>query len=367
MEAAWRQRRILWLSGVRRIGKTSLAQQIRDAIYFNCDRPSVRREMDDPEFFLANAPPNSTLVLDEVHRLANPTELLKLAADEYPSIRILATGSSSLSATKAFSDTLTGRKVAMHLTPVLWRERDTFGIATLDDRLFRGGFPETVLGKADRGTFFGEWMDSYYARDIVELFRIRDPSGYLRLVEILFRRSTGQLETTDLAKESGLSRPTVDSYLAAMEMSHVIFRLRPFHGGGTREIVRQPKVYGFDTGFVCWVRGWDEVTPEVRGRLWEHLVLDELRCSVEDRRLRYWRDKSGREIDFVVDRGNGVVDTIEAKINPERVDHKNLEAFRALYPDGSDYVAVPFCERPRALKIANRRVIVNEPARIPTE
>ncbi|MFW5843096.1 MAG: ATP-binding protein, partial [Spirochaetota bacterium] len=228
-------------------------------------------------------------------------------------------------------------------------------------------FPETVLGKADRGAFFGEWMDSYYARDIVELFRIRDPSGYLRLVEILFRRSTGQLETTDLAKESGLSRPTVDSYLVAMEMSHVIFRLRPFHGGGTREIVRQPKVYGFDTGFVCWVRGWDEVTPEVRGRLWEHLVLDELRCSVEDRRLRYWRDKSGREIDFVVDRGNGVVDTIEAKINPERVDHKNLEAFRALYPDGSDYVAVPFCERPRALKIANRRVIVNEPARIPTE
>ena len=361
----WRVRSIVWLTGVRRIGKTSLARQLGEATYFNCDRPSVQRELSDPEFFLAGCPKGRPVILDEVHRLDEPTTLLKLAADEHLDLQILATGSSTLAATHAFRDTLSGRKMSVRLLPVLWRERNAFDVENLDVRLLRGGFPETLLGTTDRHVFFDEWLESYYARDIAELFNIRNRTGFLRLVQLLLRRSAGQLDMTNLSKESGVSRPTAISYLDAIEISNVAFKLRPYHGGSAREVVKRPKVYGFDTGAVAWVCGWDSIRESDRGLLWEHLVFDELRSIVSDRRLYYWRDKSGREVDFIVDRGDGKVDTVEAKIDPERIDLRNLRAFRALYPEGANYLAVPYAERPRRLRLEDIEIIICEPASVP--
>lgn len=365
VKEAWESRSIVWLTGVRRIGKTVLTRQINDVAYLNCDRPSTRRELADPELFLAQARTDKPIVLDEIHRLDEPTTLLKLSADEYPEIRILATGSSTLGATQAFRDTLAGRKVSIRLLPALWRERERFEVAQLDLRLLRGGFPEVLLAETLVNDFIPEWLDSYFARDIAELFSIRNRSGYLRVVELLMRRSGGELDVTNLSKEGGVSRPTVISYLDAMELSNVIHRLRPYHAGGSREVVKRPKVYAFDTGAVCWVRGWDSVRDSDRGILWEHLVLDELRASVGDRCLRYWRDRSGREIDFVVPRRGQAVDIVEAKINPSHLDPQHIQAFRSNYPEGDTYVAVPYAERPSRIRIGDIVVTVCEPASIP--
>ena len=108
------------------------------------------------------------VVLDEVHRLADPSLPLKIAADEYPHLRILATGSSTLAATGKFRDTLTGRKRAVHLCPVLWEEcAEPFGVADLDRRLLHGGLPEALLAAAKSRPSFAEWIDSFYARDIL--------------------------------------------------------------------------------------------------------------------------------------------------------------------------------------------------------
>ena len=63
--------------------------------YFDCELPRVRRVMEeDPDGFLGQGFPGP-LVFDEVHRLKNPSEILKIAADHFPSLRILATGSST--------------------------------------------------------------------------------------------------------------------------------------------------------------------------------------------------------------------------------------------------------------------------------
>jgi predicted AAA+ superfamily ATPase len=110
-EAAWSRRSILWLKGVRRSGKTSLARSLPEVEYFDCELPRTRRAMDDPEGFLAGLR-GKRIVLDEVHRLANPSELLKIAADHFPDIKVLATGSSTLGASSRFRDTLAGRKTA---------------------------------------------------------------------------------------------------------------------------------------------------------------------------------------------------------------------------------------------------------------
>ncbi|MFP4027792.1 MAG: DUF4143 domain-containing protein [Candidatus Brocadiia bacterium] len=154
------------------------------------------------------------------------------------------------------------------------------------------------------------------------------------------------------------SHPTVHSYLDAMEISNAIFRLAPFHGGGHREITRQRRVYAFDTGIVAHVGGWETVRETDRGHLWEHLVLDEMRGASPRRSLHYWRDKSQREIDFVVDQGANGIHTIEAKINPDAFNPQSLSVFREHYPDGRNLLVCPFVESPYAIRQGGLKITV---------
>src|SRR5687767_5230265 len=97
LEEGWRRRSVVWLSGVRRVGKTLLCQSLERTDYFDCELPSIRAEMEDPEHFLRRLR-GRRIVLDEIHRLPNPSELLKIAADHFGDVRVLATGSSTLQA-----------------------------------------------------------------------------------------------------------------------------------------------------------------------------------------------------------------------------------------------------------------------------
>jgi hypothetical protein len=184
------------------------------------------------------------------------------------------------------------------------------------------------------------------------------PQGGLSLLKLALLRSSGQLDISDLAKEVGISRPTVMSHLDAMEIAHAVIRVAPYHGGGRREIVGRPKLFGFDTGIIAHVRGWNEIRATDRGHLWEHLLLDELRSRCPETPIRYWRDKSGREIDFVIDRGSRNVDTYEAKIDPARYDAANLKVFRSLYPAGRDFLVCPYVEKPYAMRVDTRAITV---------
>jgi predicted AAA+ superfamily ATPase len=139
----------------------------------------------------------------------------------------------------------------------------------------------------------------------------------------------------------GITRATVESHLSALEITHAVTLVRPFHGGGQNEIVKQPKVYAFDTGFVSFARGWDPLRPEDFGALWEHLVLECLQAYFPDQPVRYWRDKAGREVDFVIASRRDEVDAIECKWDPRAFDSSALRLFRSYYPNGRNYLVTP--------------------------
>lgn len=344
IKQAWKKRPIVWLSGVRRVGKTTLSTMLADTVYLNCDLPSTARRLTDPETFFGSLGKNRHVIFDEIHRLGDPSLILKIAADVFPHLKVLATGSSTLEATAKFRDSLTGRKAMVFLPPVLWREcADAFDINSLDHRMLCGGLPEALLSKNKDASFFAEWMDSFYARDIQELFGIRSRTGFLKLLHLLMLQSGGLVDYTQLAKSSEMSRPTVKSHIEAMGIAHAIYLLPPFHGVGKREITRRPKCYAFDTGFVTFVKGWETIREDDRGILWEHLVLDELRVDIEEKggALYYWRDKSQREIDFIIKRSENTVDTVECKINPDGFSPRSLKIFRELYPKGRNYLISP--------------------------
>ena len=350
IDACWRKAPIVWLSGVRRSGKTTLCRSFEGAEFLNCDLPSTQQLVSDPEAFYRSLS-KPRLILDEVHQLQDPSRLLKIGADAFPNLKILATGSSTLAATEKFRDSLTGRKRNLHLVPVRHDELPAFGVADVRHRLMRGGLPQALLGGEYDPGFYSEWLDSYYARDVQELFRVEKRGAFLKLVESVLRLSGGQLDATALSRLCGLSRPTVLTYLDVLELTHVAAFIRPYSGGGKRELVRQPKVYGFDTGFVAFVRGWTQLRPEDCGLLWEHLVLERLMSDAAEPEVLYWRDKDQHEIDFVIPTGRGNVDAIECKWDASHFDTKNLKVFRTLYPAGRNIVVSTNITKPHTREL----------------
>jgi uncharacterized protein len=356
LEQVWSAVAIAWLAGVRRSGKTTLAKALPDATFLNCDLPSVQRELTDPERFLA-AVKTPHLVLDEVHRLADPAQILKIAADEYPTLRVLATGSSTLAATGKFSDALTGRKRSVHLVPVLPEECAAFGVSDIRVRLWRGGLPPALLATTRDDGLYSEWADSFFARDVQELFRIEKRQPFLKLLEWLMRHNGAQVEMTELARVSGISRPTAVHYMEALEITQAITVLRPFHGGRAHELTKQPKVYAFDTGFVCHARGWGELRPEDGGHLLENLALESLQASSKNPSLFYWRTKQQREIDLVATLP-GRVDAIECKWRSHLFSPDHLHAFRKEHPIGRNWLVTADGGRPRTERFDEMEVNV---------
>jgi predicted AAA+ superfamily ATPase len=339
IEHGWSQAPLVWLAGVRRAGKTVLAKSLGDSEFLNCDLPSDVARLADPESFFRSLQ-KPLVILDEVHQLENPSQVLKIATDEFPGLKILATGSSTLAATKKFRDTLTGRKRSVMLAPVLAEELTAFEIKDISHRLLRGGLPPALLASQPNWEFYAEWLDSYFARDVQEMFRVEKRGAFLLLVELVLRQSGGLMEVTSLAKHAGVSRPTIMSWLEVLQTTHVAHLLRPFSGGGRRELISRPKLYGFDTGFVCHARGWDRLRPEDCGLLWEHLVLDTLLAAPVPR-VHFWRDESGREVDFVLPGNGGRVDAIECKWNSEAFEVNSLKVFREAYREGRNMVIAP--------------------------
>lgn len=333
IEQAWTERPIVWLAGVRRVGKTCLCRSLDQSEYFDCELPSVRRLFDDSEDFFKELR-GKRIVVDEIHRLANPSEFLKIAADHHPDVRILATGSSTLAATAKFRDSLAGRKRGLRLFPMIHCDLVDFGRQGWSHRLLQGGLPPFFLAKDFPERDFQEWVDAYWAKDIQDLFRLERRSSFLRLLEMILAQSGGIFEATRFSRACEVSRQTIVNYLGVLETTLVAHVIRPFSQHRPSEIVAAPKVYGFDTGFVCAFRGWTSLRPEDSGLLWEHLVLNEIQAHRQGDKINYWRNKQGHEVDFILAPAGQPPMAIECKWSEKDFDPRNLQAFRGHYPDG---------------------------------
>ena len=184
-------------------------------------------------------------------------------------------------------------------------------------------------------------MDAYWAKDIQELFRLERRASFQRFVELLMAQSGGIFEAARFAAPCEVSRTTISNYLAILEATSVALVLRPFSSRRSNEIIAAPKVYGFDTGFVCAHRGWTSLRRDDLGHLWEHYVLNELTARLQTAGLRYWRDKQGHEVDLIwMPRGKSPT-AIECKWSARDFNPANLLVFARLYPKAALLVTAP--------------------------
>lgn len=323
-------RKMVFLSGPRQVGKTTLARSLPGAPkgYLSWD-DSVHRER-----ILRRELPSSKLwVFDEIHKWRSWRGFLKGLFDTRAAgQRILVTGSGRLDLYRHGGDSLQGRYHLLRLHPFSFAELGG-GTGTLDSLLRLGGFPEPFLEGSAREA--RRWSREYRTRlireDVTSLERVED-LGNLELLALRLPELVGSpLSINAVREDLQVSHKAIASWIAIFERLYTVYRLAPFGPPKLRAVKQAQKLYLFDWSLVP--AGPARFENLVAGHLlkWVHHQQD---VEGRDLELRYFRDRDGREVDFVVVEGGYPILLVEAKSGDESID-TSLRYLRAKFPESA--------------------------------
>lgn len=345
-------KKMVILTGPRQVGKTWLARELmkeyRSAQYLNYDN------LDDARIIRNQTWPLSAdlLILDEIHKMKDWKRFVKGVFDTRPAGQsILITGSARLETFRQTGDSLAGRYFPYRLNPISIREvRDSISppeALSLLNRL--GGFPEPFLSGSDSDA--ARWRNQYYTdlvrEDILEFSRIHEVKAIRLLVEMLRERVGFPLSYTSIAEDLQIAPNTVRKYIDILESLCIIFLVRPFHTNIARAVLKEPKVYFFDSGYVKGDEGMKlENTCAVCLLKHTQYLQD---ASGEDISLRYVRTRDGKEVDFALCKENRVTTLIEVKLT-ENKPTPSLLYFNGRIPDAAAFQLVQNLRQEESIK-----------------
>ena len=262
------------------------------------------------------------IVLDEVHKMKGWKTFLKGAYDtKAQNQSLLVTGSSRLDTFRQSGESLAGRYFHFRLHPISVRElRGTMPPHEAVESLNRlGGFPEPLLSGSE--TEAVRWRNQYYTdlvrEDVLEFGRLHEIRAMRLLLELLRKKVGSPLSCAAIAGDLQLAPNTVRRYVDILESLHIIFLVRPFHVNIARAILKEPKVYFYDTGYVDGDEGVKlENTCAACLLKHVHFLQDSKGADIS---LSYIRTKDGTEIDFVISEKNKIKDLIEVKLSSTSV------------------------------------------------
>jgi len=350
LAAALRVMPAVCLIGARQVGKTTLARRLAAAgrRYVTLDSLDVLDQAQrDPDSLVASPP----LTLDEVQRAPELTLAIKRRID---SARrpgdFLLTGSARLPLMKATADSLAGRALYFDLPPFCPREwaaaslrlepfdallSGDFRLADWPDVttggppdawqewLLRGGLPPALdlAAPADRDLWFTGYAQTYLERDLRDLSAISSLPDFQRVMRLAAQRTARLLNQSDVARDAGMTHPTCHRYLNLLETGCQIVRLPAYASNPSAGLVKSPKLLWADSGLAAWLAGIPD-THALRRRqdvgFWlEQAVFMSLQTwrslDVARRRLHFWRDRSGKEVDFLLADGDRLL-ALEVKL-----------------------------------------------------
>lgn len=323
------------VTGPRQSGKTTLLKAIfsKTHRFVTLEDPDVRiRAKEDPVGFLEqNAPP---VIIDEIQYLPDLLSYIKTRIDEKRKPgQWLFTGSQNFTLMQGVSQSLAGRAAVLSLLPFSFMERIGWGNAALDtpawlkalsqkkgtggeaslaDVILRGGYPEIASKKSvDRQLWCGSYISTYLERDVRSLAQIGDLSQFEKFLRLCAIRTGQFLHLSELAKEIGVSVPTIRRWISILERSYQIYLLYPYYRSLGKRLVKAPKMYFSDTGLASYLLGLHNRetlfnSPNFGSLFETFIVTDILKRFLHSGgmpSMYYLRTRDGLEVDLVLEIG----------------------------------------------------------------
>jgi len=306
------------ITGPRQSGKTTLAKHVfKDKPYVSLENPDLKEMSQiDPRGFLEKYKDGA--VFDEAQRSPELFSYLQEIIDESNKPgRFVLTGSQQFGLFSGISQSLAGRVGLVHLLPFTYHElysqkEHKTGSSDLDHVLFSGLYPPVHDRKLDPHVWYGNYIQTYIERDVRQMVNVRDLSTFQRFVRLCAGR-TGQLvKLSGLAEDCGITHNTAKAWISILEASYIVFLLQPHHANFNKRIIKTPKLYFYDTGLAAWllsIQNPDQLNIHpLRGGLFESYVISEFFKAQFNQGVKpnyyFWRDRSGNEIDFLIELGN---------------------------------------------------------------
>lgn len=357
---------VVIISGARQVGKSTLLQnEFPHFKYVNLD-----------DFFIlkqAKADPSSLwiheerVIIDEAQKVPEILSAIKLEVDRARGKkRFIISGSSNLLLMQKITESLAGRAVYFELMPMtygeikenwdglnrflsLWekdfavKEQQTESVNPLPFML--KGFMPALLqidNLRDILLWWEGYIKTYIERDLRELSQIESLIDFRRLLDSLALTTANVVNQTEIARDVGISQPTVHRYIKLLEVSNIIKRVQSFSKSRSKRVIKTPKVFFLDPALSVYLCGYHDLDSlrQARelGSSFETMVFLHLTVLCEilvpKAKLFYFRTTNGREIDFVVEQGKKLI-AFEVKYtkNPTFEHIKNLLYFIEEYPE----------------------------------
>jgi len=362
IESAMKTRRVLLLCGPRQCGKTTLAKQIarKDTKYLTLDNLAIRQLAEtDPHGFVQHA--GNMMIIDEVQRVPHLLSAIKLVVDENTEPgQYLLTGSANIQALPNVQESLAGRVRKIRLRPFAEGElqnckpdfidrafRQTFSTSVnqIYDRkkmltiAMRGGYPEAILlSEKERQQWHKDYINALLERDLIDISHITRHDAMNELVHVVAAWSGKLMDISSIGAGLSIRRPTVESYLNALEALYLVERVQPWAHTDYDRVGKQSKLYMTDTGLMAAILRWQiaqvELDADRSGKLIETFIFNEIAAQIDASAGRYelfhYRDREKREIDFVIERDDQALLGIEVKAGSvvSSSDFKHLKWFQ---------------------------------------